>query len=230
MALPQVPQATRADQAVVVLRNAILNGDLPPGTPLREIQLAGELSVGRGPLREALLRLEEEGLVRREPFRGSVVAEIGAERITEIEQLRTILEPHAALTALPRLRNGPSHERLLAAVEALEEAAEQGDERRCIDTHLDVHRAIYEAAQNRVLLDIWSSWQNQMRLFLSLEHRRFGDLFGDLRVVAASHRHLLEVIESGDKRLIRREFAEHIRPETVSEDFEMLRAGSPDAG
>lgn len=218
VSLPQVPQTTRADQAVAILREAILSGVLQPGDQLREIQLAEDLSVGRGPLREALLRLEEEGLVQRHAFRGSFVAEVSVETVVQIEELRTILEPYAALSSLKRLQIGSAHDALVTAVEALERAADRDDERASIESHLAVHRAIYEASTNQVLIDVWSSWQNQMRLFMMLEHRRLGHL----REIAMGHRQLLTVIESGDRRAIRRAFAEHIRPESVKADFDQM--------
>lgn len=213
--LPPMPAHTRADQAIAILRDVILSGSLAPGTPLRETQLSQELAISRGSLREALQRLEEEGLVQRQAFRGSYVAEVSADTVTQIEQLRTVLEPYAAITALDELRHGEGHQALIDAVEALEKAAQAEDAAQSIDAHLAVHRAIYAATQNQVLLDIWTSWQNQMRLFMALDHRRLGSLTD----IATSHRTLLTVIESGDKRAIRREFARHIQPEAVTEDF-----------
>ncbi|WP_412518153.1 GntR family transcriptional regulator [Actinomadura madurae] len=224
VSLPQIPQTTQADEAVVILREAILSGVLKQGTPLREIQLADGLAIGRGPLREALLRLEEEGLVQREAYRGSFVAEVGVDTITEIEELRTVLEPFAAFAGLRRLREGPVHDNLVAAVESLERAAAEHDYKGGVEAHLAVHRAIYEASDNQVLIGIWSSWQNQMRLFMTLEHRRLGDL----REIAMGHRLLLTTLESGDRRAIRRGFAEHIRPEWVAADFDQLRSNDGD--
>lgn len=204
-----------AEKAVALLRDAILSGALKPGEPLREVQLASELSVSRAPLREALQRLEEEGLIVRQPFRGSFVAEVSVERLADIERLRAVLEPYAALTAIDALRSGPANEAFEEAVKALEAAAATGDARRTVDAHLGVHRVIYEATGNQVLLDLWRSWQNQMRLFMAVDHRRIGNLIK----VAAAHRGLLNVIQSGDKQAIRREFARHIRPDDVEQGF-----------
>lgn len=218
MTLPPVapiPAQTRADHAIVTLRDIILSGAIAPGTPLREIQLSRELAISRGPLREALQRLEEEGLVQREPFRGSFVAEVSIARLTEIEHLRTVLEPYAAVSALSELQEGQAHDRLVEAVEALEAAANSGDSAASINAHLAVHHSIYTASNNKVLSDLWLSWQNQMRLFMAVDQRRLGDLVE----IAAAHRALLTVIESGDVKAVRREFAAHIRPEAVAEDF-----------
>lgn len=215
VSLPPVPAQTRANHAIGTLRTAILSGHLKPGTPLREIQLSQELAISRGPLREALQRLEEEGLVQREPFRGSFVAEVSVTMLTEIEHLRGVLEPYAAISGLDQLRSGQAHQDMVDSVEALEAAAEAGDPEASIAAHLAIHRSIYAAAQNQVLLDLWLSWENQMRLFMAVDHGRVGDLHD----VASAHRTLLEAIESGDKRAVRREFAEHIQPKSVEEDF-----------
>lgn len=206
--LQRIQQRTMADGAVHALREAILSGGLAPGQQLRETQLAADLGTSRAPLREALQRLEEEGLVVRIPFRGSYVIEVGAEVAAEIETLRAVLEPFAVESALPRLRQGAGHDEMAAAVTLLEERTAAGDTTGSIDAHLAVHRAAYRAANNAVLFGIWTAWEKQLRLFLAVDHGSFAQLTD----VGASHRRLLETIESGDRRDIRRELAAHLGP------------------
>lgn len=215
MTLQPMPAQTRADHATMALRQVILSGAMAPGTQLREIHLSQKLAISRGPLREALQRLEEEGLVQRHPFRGSYVADMSVETLTQIEELRRVLEPYAAVAGLESLRSGPARQALVDAVADLERAAQAQDAHGVIEAHMAIHRSIYAAADNQVLLDIWLSWQNQMRLFLALDHRRLGDL----TEVAAAHRRLLEAIDSGDPEIVRRELEEHIQPDTVAQDF-----------
>lgn len=203
--LTPLPSHTRADQAVTALRDVILSGVLEPGTRLRETELSAELRISRGPLREALQRLEEEGLVERHSFKGSFVAEVSDETVSKIEAIRAVLEPHAVAMALESLREGEGRACLVAAVEELEVAARLGSVARSMDAHLAVHRALYAASGSKPLLDIWDAWQRQIRLYIALDHRRHGDL----RKIAAAHRYLVSVIEGGDQDEIRSEMASH---------------------
>ncbi|HEY3246937.1 MAG TPA: GntR family transcriptional regulator, partial [bacterium] len=81
------------------LLSLIFTNELPPGTLLREIPLAKQLNVSRTPIREALRRLEADGLVTIAPYRGAVVTEVSLREVLECYQIREILEPAAARMA-----------------------------------------------------------------------------------------------------------------------------------
>jgi len=83
------------------IREAILKGDLKPGQPVTEDQLSHSLKVSRTPIREALIRLESEGLVRILKNKGAFVREITPVDIAEIFELRILLEGHAARACIP---------------------------------------------------------------------------------------------------------------------------------
>src|SRR5437763_7354874 len=97
------PRVYRLD-AIAAIRRAILDGVFPPGSPLVERRIADEMGISRGPVREALHRLEQEGLVVTTPYKVTQVAEVGPKRIQEITALREVVEPLAVRQALPRLR------------------------------------------------------------------------------------------------------------------------------
>jgi DNA-binding GntR family transcriptional regulator len=208
VAIERIQQHTMPDNAARVLRNAILDGTLAPGSQLRETHIAADLGISRAPLREALHRLEEEGLVVRVPFRGAFVAEVSRRVAAEIEALRAVLEPYAVECALPRLATPEGRAELAQAVHTLDERAAAGDRAGAIDAHLAVHRALYRASGNQVLCDMWDSWESQLRLFLAVDHQ----LFTNLTDVAEPHERLLELIEAGDIKSIRRELVGHIHP------------------
>jgi DNA-binding GntR family transcriptional regulator len=215
VAIERLKQSTTADGALDALRNAILDGTFPPGGPLREVHIATELGISRAPLREALHRLEQEGLVARIPFRGAYVAEISPRVATEIAALRTVLEPYAVECALPRFLASGGLAELTEAVDTLSERTAEEDRPGSIEAHLAVHSLIYEASGNQVLYDTWKSWESQLRLFLAFDHQSFPKLSG----LAESHRSLLTAIETGDIKKIRRELAHHIHsklPEVAS--------------
>ena len=109
-----------------VLRAVILDGTVPPGGQLRERDIAADLGISRSPLREALTRLEEEGLIVKIPFRGAFVVEVSAQDVAEIASIRLLVEPYAAELALEALR-GPEQARLTQTIEQFHRATE--DER-----------------------------------------------------------------------------------------------------
>ncbi|MGH3478799.1 MAG: GntR family transcriptional regulator, partial [Nocardioidaceae bacterium] len=82
------------------LRNAIIHGSIPPGAQLGEAELAGRLGVSRGPLREAMQRLVQEGLLRSEPNRGLFVIELTDDDVYDIYLARTAIERGAVAAIL----------------------------------------------------------------------------------------------------------------------------------
>src|SRR4051794_17273624 len=75
------------------LRERILDGDFKAGSPLRQDALASEFGVSRIPIREALMQLEAEGLVKIHPHRGAIISELSTEEVQELFALRALLEP-----------------------------------------------------------------------------------------------------------------------------------------
>lgn len=203
--LPRVAQRTTPEAAVAVLREAILRGDLAPGQQLRESHIAAELGISRGPLREALSRLADEGLVVKYAFRGSFVAEVEAQVIDEIASLRRRLEPFAVELALARDRD-LLLERLREATARLAGVADDGDMAASIEHHLAVHRVFYELSGHRLLDQMWQEWEGQLRLFLAIDHRSFSQLHD----VGVDHEALLAVVESGSPQAVAEELARHI--------------------
>ncbi|MEI7743695.1 MAG: GntR family transcriptional regulator [Chloroflexota bacterium] len=201
------------DPATIALREAILTGRLVPGSQLREVGLATQLGVSRGPVREALRSLEEEGLVVKVPYRGAFVAGADPAAISEIARLRERMEPWAVTQGLEHLR-GVGGVRLRSIVTAMDEAAGAGDVGRAIDAHLAFHRTLYEAPGIRRLAGLWATWETELRLGLAVDHRSFGRLAD----VAALHARFLEIIATGDPVQIEAEVTSHLRntPTTAS--------------
>src|ERR1700761_7436175 len=90
---------TISDQAYDLMRERILTGSLPGGSPVRQDAIAVELGVSKIPLREALTRLEQDGLLSSFPNRGFVVRSMSAEEAEEVYERRLKLEPDAAAEA-----------------------------------------------------------------------------------------------------------------------------------
>jgi DNA-binding GntR family transcriptional regulator len=114
-------RTTTPDGVYAVLRAAILDGTVPAGGQLREAHIAADLGISRSPLREALTRLEEEGLVVKIPFRGAFVVEVSARDVADIASIRVLVEPYAAELSAEALR-GSERPGLMRTIEELHRA------------------------------------------------------------------------------------------------------------
>ena len=131
----QEQRTTTPEGVYRVLSAAILDGSVPPGGQLREAHIAADLGISRSPLREALTRLEEEGLVVKIPFRGAFVVEVSAQDVAEIASIRLRVEPFAGELSMPAL-GGPERPLLISTLEELNRATEDNDIPASIDAHL----------------------------------------------------------------------------------------------
>ena len=188
-----------------VLRAAILNGAVPPGGQLREREIAEDLAVSRSPLREALTRLEEEGLIVKIPFRGAFVREVSAQEVAEIASVRLLVEPFAGELARQALR-GPERARFTQTLEDFSRATEAGDvpgQHRCTPP---VPPVLLRASRDTgCSVSLWEGWESKLRLYLSVDHRSYGDLHD----IAVEHESLAAVALEGDAEAFRQELARH---------------------
>ena len=212
VSLGRIEQRTTPGSVAQVLRKAILDGTLPPGSQLRENPLSADLGVSRAPLREALGILADEGLIVKYPYRGAFVAEVSAIGMSEIASLRKRLEPFAIELALPRL-TGTRRIKVTRALEDMAIGADNNDLTATIDAHMAFHRAFYELSEHKLLLDLWKSWEAQLQMFFSADHRAFSDLHD----MVADHQRLLAIIDRGDLDEITREIAVHVHSPSPAE-------------
>ena len=152
-----------SSQVVAKLRDAILDGRLPVGQPLRERQIAHDLDLSRAPVREALRTLEKEGLVVTVPHRGTYVATYTRRDIEEIYTLRASLEALAFSRATSRVTAADlrSLEALISLMDRLASGGAAGFQ-ELIRTDLAFHRRICEIADHARLLETWEHLGRQM--------------------------------------------------------------------
>lgn len=96
--------ASASDIVFEALRHAIINGELADGEPLRQDEIAGIFNTSRIPVREALSRLEQQGLVRTERYKGAFVAGISIDEVSEIFSFRSLVESNVIAAAVPKIR------------------------------------------------------------------------------------------------------------------------------
>lgn len=189
----QLTHRTIAMEVAERIRESILTGRLRPGIMINQVGLAGELGVSRGPVREALRQLEEEGLVASLPYKGCFVVPITRQDVHELYTLRAALEEFAVGRFMEHAR--PEHvaelDGLLAQLRTL---AEDGVFPRLTDTDLRFHTRIVELAGHRRLLRIWRQELRHIRRALVLLHH----LDPDLRMMEGNHRPIMQAIRAGD--------------------------------
>jgi DNA-binding GntR family transcriptional regulator len=196
----------KAPTAVLAqIRQAILSGELKAGSQLREAHIAEQMGISRSPVREALSRLEEEGLVEKVAFKGAFVAAVSPETIAEIAGIRTQLEPYAVSLTVPRLTDA-DWKSLQRILDQFLRAAAGHDHVVEIEKHLAFHRFFYEHSGNKTLAAMWQDWESKLRLFFIVDH----EAFQNSRDVAGVHEELMHIIKSGDHQRIRDAFTHHI--------------------
>jgi DNA-binding GntR family transcriptional regulator len=163
-----------AEEAADRIREAIFEGRFSPGAALREVELAGELDVSRGSVREGLAMLEGEGLVRSEWHRGTRVIDLTVADIDEVYSVRAALEQLACRGAA-EYASDDVHDRLDHIVETM---AKENDAKaagpRLLALDIDFHDQVYLAAGNSRLLHAWQALRSQVYLF-QLARIRLGD-------------------------------------------------------
>jgi DNA-binding GntR family transcriptional regulator len=145
------------------LRTRIVEGEIVPGTRLLEIPLATRLGVSRGPIREALRQLEQEGLVEFEPHRGAVVVGIPDDEIETMYGIRALLEETAFARASRRIKP-KDLDALDAIVDAMITASEELDLERVTELDLEFHGRVVESSGLRYLRSLWTSIDGLVRL------------------------------------------------------------------
>lgn len=209
---PGSARQSLVDIAYEALRDAITSGSLLPGTRLREAALAKHFSVSTTPVREALRRLDREGLVRLSPNRGAIVAEFDLREILDLFEVREVLECRAVNRAAgQRSRNLKQAEALMAA------AARQITQRDRVEwNRLEVafHRAINDLSGNFELADLAERIHRTVQGLCVRCMRE--PLYGPdkLRLMQAQHQAILDAVRDGnaaDAEVRAREHIHHIR-------------------
>jgi DNA-binding GntR family transcriptional regulator len=178
------------------VRAGILDGTLLPGSQLTEIDLAAQLGVSRGPVREALQRLINEGLVRSERNRGVFVVDLGIADATDVYFVRSVVE-RAAATALARHPDEDVLAGLALLVDRMDEL--QGEPwADLVDLDLEFHRMLVHAAGSERLDRIFNTLSAEARLcLLYLE-----PFYPDRCELVEEHREFIEAIRAGDPAVL----------------------------
>lgn len=147
------------DLAYDYLRHAIIKGDIPPGQRLIEVQLSEQMNVSRIPIREAVKKLEQEGLVERSDKRGFKVKNITREEIEETIGIRALLESYAAYLATEHLTDSVV-QKLLNSIKSSKKALEKKQFDKVMQLNTQFHEIIYRAAGSTKLYELINDFRD----------------------------------------------------------------------
>jgi DNA-binding GntR family transcriptional regulator len=176
------------------LRKAILTGELKPGERLMEIHLANQLGVSRTPIREAIRKLELEGLVVMMPRRGAEVAQITEKSLRDVLEVRRSLDALCAELACDRISE-EELEKLKEACEQFQKAAGTDNVAEIAKADVALHDIIVQATRNRRLIQIVNNLSEQMYRY-RFEYIKDEERHDNL---VEEHRMIYESILHGDK-------------------------------
>ena len=187
------------------LKAQILKGDIKPGTRMMEVELAEVLGVSRTPVREAIRKLEKEGLVKIEPRRGAYASELSVKDMVDILEVRQSMEGLAAYYCAQRI-NDEQKEQLRDYALAFNKAVEEGVYEDMISYDTKFHHLIVECCDNDILVHMVEQLQE---LVLRFRYLYYSD-FKRAEQMPAEHHEIFEAVASGDAERAREAAALHI--------------------
>jgi DNA-binding GntR family transcriptional regulator len=180
-------------QIADALQRAILDGELVPGAPLVEMDIAQSLGVSRAPVREALQLLARANLVETAPYRGTTVRRLTPVDVEEVYSLRTALETFALRRAMARDAAGLARD-LRAACDAMQAIAVRGDWSRLAGEDARFHALLVAHAEHHTLQQVWSDLHMRVRQIMALRNLQNDDSME----VFYRHVPIVDAIEAGD--------------------------------
>ena len=175
------------------LRKAILRGELKPGERLMEIQLANKLGVSRTPIREAIRKLELEGLVLMIPRKGAEVAQITEKNMQDVLEVRKALEELSVQLACERITPEQVEEMKMAA-EDFRKVLKSGDVTKIAEADVKFHDIIFAATNNQRLITLLNNLREQMYRF-RVEYLKQKECYPQL---LEEHDKLIALISGGE--------------------------------
>jgi GntR family transcriptional regulator of gluconate operon len=200
------PRKALWETIVETIRRAIVLGELPAGLHLEEPALAQKFGVSRIPIREALVRLEHEGLVRSEPRRGSFIVGMTEEDVSDIYELRELFECRAARRAAGRI-DPAGIARLEELASRMDEALARRDPQAMVEPDVEFHRRIVLSAGSRQLLAAWDRLAGLIGTMLGITDTTYYNA----PTPSHGHRRIIESLHARDADAAEREIQAHLQ-------------------
>ena len=150
----RIEPRTLKEDVTNVLRQMIIDGELAPDAELNQVGIANQLGVSRGPVREALGQLEQEGLVHSIPYKGVFVTSLTRRHVEELYSVRIVLETLAVERAIDRITE-EDLANLNQIVEEMSVAAKAQNLQRLVGLDLEFHEKLVRVADHELLYKLW---------------------------------------------------------------------------
>jgi len=204
---PERTQLTSlADQVYGQLRVAIISAQLPPGEKLVELDIAADMGTSQGPVREALQRLERDGLVERRARKMTLVSNFSIDEMYELFSVRTVIEGFAIQRTALKITDDQCDE-LEALIENMTEAGRQNNIITLSRYDVQFHQHICEWAESTSLLQAWMPLSSQIQRFVVQTHP---ERYPDFVDVAIRHQPIVDALRSHNAEHAARTVQEHI--------------------
>lgn len=188
------------------LRSHIISGYLVAGARLVELDVATQMHISQGSTREALGRLERDGLVERKDRRGTFVTAVSNDDMREIFALRAVVE-RFAVDRIAGLIHPWQIRELEVVLVGMREAVQRHNRLACVEHDHSFHQYIVQWANHATLLRIWRPLSAQIQRFV-LTMQPVG--LGEMANIVPAHQHLIEVLRSGDTSAAAAHFEQHV--------------------
>lgn len=186
------------------IRDAIIDGSFPPGMQLSEAHLADRLSVSRGPVREAMQRLIQEGLLRAVRHRGVFVIELGPDDVRDVYLARAAIE-RTAVSILVQAGDRAALDALATRLREMEQAIETSDWSAVADLDLRFHETLVDATGSMRLARMFRTLMAETRMCLTALESGYPNW----RDLAEEHAAILAAMRAGDEALALERLAAH---------------------
>jgi DNA-binding GntR family transcriptional regulator len=192
VSLSKVDRPLLRDEAYERIRHAIVDGTLPPGAPLRDADLADQLGLSKAPVRQALLRLADDGLVDSKPQSYTRVSEVMSPDVTDAREIVRLLHEFAVRQAAPKVRR-EDVAAMRAANDRFAKAIEAGDIAAAVKADDELHDVPVRLAGNAAVAATLDRYTPLLR---RLEHARFSSTLAWNSV--ERHGRLIDALEKRD--------------------------------
>jgi DNA-binding GntR family transcriptional regulator len=195
-----------SDQVYAHLRQAIICSELVPGEKLVELEIAAQMGTSQGPVREALQRLEHDGLVERQARSATFVTSIPIDEMYELFSVRSEIEGFAARRTAQKII-AAQYERLDELVQKMAQAGGQKEIITLAEYDMQFHRSIVEWSDSAGLLRVWIPLSSQIQRFIVQSHPQ---QYPDLVQVGTRHQPIVDALRRRDSEEAARALQEHI--------------------
>ncbi|HWK71544.1 GntR family transcriptional regulator [Pollutimonas sp. M17] len=193
-----------ADLAYQRIEAIILSGKLQGGERLNDSKLAKAFSISRGPVRSALARLADAGLVELIPYRGAFVRRIDLDDVMEIYDVRAAVE-RAGVLAASRNMTPEILERLAAYAADMDQSVGSGDREAYFKTNLAFHQLLHQTSGNSRLLELYERYTREQTLF-----RHFSLVTAGIEESNREHQRIVRALQAGDAQTAAHEMEAHV--------------------